>query len=67
MFPRTVLSDSIAKRRKEYFVKGTMTGHWCYGPYFGANAKEPRTYGNAIYHPITEDSVLAPEDLHLIA
>lgn len=51
MFPRSVLSSSLVKRRRDYFSKGMMTGHWCYGPYFGANGKEPRTYGKAIYRP----------------
>jgi len=33
------------KKRVELYQKGRLTGHWCYGHYFSANAEHPYTHG----------------------
>jgi hypothetical protein len=47
MQPRVnAVEKELAKRIKLY-EDGRLTGHWCYGPYFTANANAPR-YDNGI-------------------
>ena len=47
MQPRANATKAELKKRVKLYEEGRMTGHWCYGPYFSANPKLPRTYGNA--------------------
>jgi hypothetical protein len=44
MAPRSMLTpDEIAKKIK-YYEENRMTSHWCFGPYFSANAANPRVF-----------------------
>ena len=54
MQPRNNATAAELKKRVKLYEEGRMTGHWCYGQYFEANPKMPRTYGNA-------DVILPPE------
>lgn len=46
MQPRDNATEVELKKRVKLYEEGRMTGHWCYGQYFEANPKLPRTYGN---------------------
>jgi len=51
MQPRENATSQELKKRIKLYEEGRMTGHWCYGPYFSANAKNPRTYGKEVVTP----------------
>jgi hypothetical protein len=46
MQPRAVATKKELEKRIKLYEEGRMTGHWTYGPFFEANPKKPRTYGN---------------------
>ncbi|SNW61914.1 Lyase; related to non-heme alpha ketoglutarate dependent carbocyclase [Orpheovirus IHUMI-LCC2] len=46
MTPKTYTTAKELEKRKKWYKEGRMTGHWCYGPWMDATAKEPKHYGN---------------------
>lgn len=66
MMPRDRATDSEIKKRQEYYLKNTMTGHWCYGPWFSSSGT--RKYPNNSYKfpDYKPPSVVSPEILSLI-
>lgn len=48
MQPRVFATEEELEKRIKLREEGRMTGHWCYGPFFAANAVNPRTYGNIV-------------------
>ena len=51
MQPRLNATEKELKKRVELYEKGRMTGHWCYGHYFSANAEHPYTRGGPNNRP----------------
>ena len=43
MQPKELLTEGEIRKRREWYKKGKMTGHWCYGPLLKQNSY--RTYG----------------------
>ena len=58
MQPLYKATKNELKRRISYYEKGRMTSHWCYGPYFNENGKEPYTRGKEYIRP--DDVEIAP-------
>ena len=51
MCPRSGAMTTELKRRTDWYKKGRMTGHICYGPFLKDTGKEPRTFGDPHIHP----------------
>ncbi len=49
--PRSRVSAEIAAKRLNAFQEDVMTGHWCYGEWFGLCGKNPNTFGQPLYKP----------------
>lgn len=49
--PRENVEDETATTRMQLFEEGRMTGHWCYGEWFGATPKDYHTYGKTKIEP----------------
>lgn len=49
--PRSGVNEETAAKRRKALENHQMTGHWCYGHYFGVLPKLPHTYGKPIKYP----------------
>lgn len=50
--PRAAVPADIAAKRLKAFHDDIMTGHWCYGPWFGVCAKDVHSYGKFVARPM---------------
>jgi ectoine hydroxylase-related dioxygenase (phytanoyl-CoA dioxygenase family) len=67
MMPKSYAAEYELQKRRKLAQGGRMTGHWCYGPFFSINPKEPNPmYTKDLPQPQTEIAEMTPARKALI-